>query len=215
MPAEISDVRRGMDVYGFDGEKIGKVLEVQAPAAEGGAEETGDTISMDAAGATVAPPGDPSAVMGGTVGAMPLGTTTDKGRGNTTTTRLVAGRGEVPTTASDRGITPGQAVLNQTEDVPGTAPTGRGDVPVQLEGAGIAPSATSGGTETSEAYLLVQDEGVLGVGATGLRVPFSAVTDVVPGERITLDCRRADAAMRYGPGRPSLDIDEDADVTPY
>ncbi|MGD9893148.1 MAG: hypothetical protein AB7R89_34630 [Dehalococcoidia bacterium] len=59
----------------------------------------------------------------------------------------------------------------------------------------------------------VEDRGVMGIGAGGLRIPFSAVLDVMPGRRVTLDCTRRQAHERYGPG-PSMRIDENAPVTP-
>jgi hypothetical protein len=59
----------------------------------------------------------------------------------------------------------------------------------------------------------VEDRGVMGIGAGGLHIPFSAVLDVMPGRRVTIDCTRRQAHDRYGPG-PSMQIDENAPVTP-
>jgi hypothetical protein len=59
----------------------------------------------------------------------------------------------------------------------------------------------------------VEDRGVMGIGAGGLHIPFSAVLDVMPGRRVTIDCTRRQAHDRYGPG-PSFKIDENAPVTP-
>lgn len=85
---------------------------------------------------------------------------------------------------------------------------------------GEAAGTAGGGALDDEAPLprpgsiVVQDDGVLGVDARRLHLPFSAVLDVVSGRRITIDCTRDDAAMRYGHG-PSLDIDENAKFTPF
>lgn len=73
-------------------------------------------------------------------------------------------------------------------------------------------SLTSGG-EAGGGYLMVQDGGVLGIGAAGLRIPFDIVQEVVAGERVVLSLPRDEVRLRFGSG-PSLDIDEHAPITP-
>jgi hypothetical protein len=84
----------------------------------------------------------------------------------------------------------------------------------QPAGEGLSTVLDDEAPRPHPGYILVQDDGVLGVDARRLHLPFSSVLDVVPGRRIAINCSRDDAAMRYGHG-PSLDIDEDAEVTPF
>jgi len=65
--------------------------------------------------------------------------------------------------------------------------------------APVPPAARPG-------VIMIEDAGVFGVGAGALHVPFSAVFEVVPGQRIVLECTRAEAEARYGNG-PGLDLD--------
>ena len=85
--------------------------------------------------------------------------------------------------------------------------------------ASALPDVTPGGGQQAVGggrtlgHLIVQDPGVLGVGARGLRVPLDAVQEV-SGGRVTLAVTKLEAVNRFGPG-PSLDIDENAPVVPF
>ncbi|MBI2759947.1 MAG: hypothetical protein HYX51_00780 [Chloroflexi bacterium] len=65
----------------------------------------------------------------------------------------------------------------------------------------------------NDGYILVQDPGVLGVAAEGLRIPFTAIDRVLPGERVVLTCTRDQVRLHFG--RRGLEIDEHAKVTPF
>ena len=232
-----SEIRRGMDVFAIDGEKIGTVTGVESPEADetdplaalGGSLDDAGSIPTDTAG------GQAAAAGGSGFGPLPQGATRDKGRGAPTAAGAATERGDMHTTGGEGGITPGAGGLDAVrgygtpQDLIGNPPIGGGGAtttvqtqgsPGEGSGTGAAPGA-GGGTATGggptlarPGLILVQDDGALGVDARGLRVPLSGVLDVVPGERIVLDCTRDQAAMRYGSG-PSLDIDENADVTPF
>lgn len=73
---------------------------------------------------------------------------------------------------------------------------------------------TAGGTRRNRGSFTVQDPGMLGVGGRILHVPFSAVDRVIAGEGVRLRMVSEEARQRFS-GRPGLEIDDDADVTPF
>ena len=239
MAIDPGSIRRGMAVYAFDGEKIGVVTGVETGAADDGdGDWAAENETMDSLAAGDGPDMSPSegqTVAGrNTLGPAPTGTTgTEKDRGSASTVGLSATLGDVHRRDEQRHAEPGAGGMDVVRGY-GTAEAGAAEI------GGGGPPATgtpidavrgfddnqagpetdgprgtgAAGTARHEGYIQVQDQGTLGVGARGLRVPFSGVVSVAPGESITLDCTREQAGDHYGSGA-SLDIDEDADVTPF
>jgi hypothetical protein len=106
----------------------------------------------------------------GTVGSVSPGTTGSGG----------PGVGDVVTEEVDVMTTPGVA---STRD-PGY---GTVSMPAAAGDAGVGSSG----------YVQVDQGGVLGIGTRHLYIPFSAVTDVVPGENVTVDCTKDQCGERY------------------
>lgn len=224
MVTNLTDIHRGMEVFAVDGERIGTVIEVRPPRDAGDAFSAGPDVP---AGGTLAPNtqmtgGQPITGPGG-IGPIVTGTTTDKYRGTPTASEAAAERGDIHTvTGGQQGTAPGSGGIDALRGY-GT-PGDQGGVPrtsgasaerlENLRGAGGAEPSLQATPHPRAGYIMVEDRGVLGVGAGGLRIPLDAVLDVIPGRRVTLDCTREQAHQRYGPG-PSLDIDENADVTPF
>ena len=77
-------------------------------------------------------------------------------------------------------------------------------------------TATHTGGETGGTISRVDHGGLLGIGATAMYVPFSAVCDAVPGDNLTLDCTCSDCTERYA-GKPDFldgsDLQVDEDIT--
>ena len=231
MNTNTNEIQRGMEVFAVDGQQIGKVIEVRPP--EAGDEDGGRDAAAGerAAGGTTGASdvaGQPDAPGRGGFGPIPGGVTQDKGRGTPTAAGAATEAGDIHTTLGQEGATPGAGGLDAVRgygmprtltQTPGTRPVSnadpldRGDA-TNAAGEGMTTLLDDEAPLPRPGYILVQDDGVLGVDARRLRLPFSSVLDVVPGRRITINCTRDDAAMRYGRGA-SLDIDEDADVTPY
>src|SRR5215213_3150546 len=219
MTTNTNDIRRGMEVFAVDGEQMGKVVEVVPPTA-------GEEVGPGGEGRAGDIAGQPDAPGRGGLGPVPSGVTQDKGRGSPTAAGAATEAGDVHTTLGQEGATPGAGGLdamrgygmprNLTQNPPGR-PMTAGELEDLRGGGGsaggdtilddMAPLARPG-------YILVQDDGALGVDARRLHLPFDTVLDVVPGRRITINCTRDDAAMRYG-GGPSLDIDENEKFTPF
>jgi hypothetical protein len=225
MVSNLAEIHRGMEVFAVDGELIGEVLEVERPRGQGDDLGAGPDVP---AGGSLAPAtemtgGQPITGPGG-LGPVPTGTTTDKDRGAPTAAGAAAERGDVHSiTGGQQGTTPGSGGADALRGYGDT--TDQGGVPLTTgAAAGSLENLRGGGgdlepqprvaSQSGPGYIIVEDRGVLGVGAGGLRIPFDAVLDVMPGRRVTLDCTREQARNRYGPG-PSLDIDENAPVTPY
>lgn len=79
--------------------------------------------------------------------------------------------------------------------------TGAGTSYAGTPSTGAQPNTgfTGGTGPTGEgSYLKVDQGGILGIGATELYVPFSSVTDIVPGDRLTLDCTKDTCGDLYG-----------------
>lgn len=225
MVTNLADIHRGMEVFAVDGELIGTVLEVRPPRS------AGDAFSVEPempAGGSVAPNtemigGQPITGPGG-IGPLPTGTTTDKDRGTPNASSAAAERGDIRSISGEQqGTVPGSGgedalrgygSTGDESGVPLTAgATAEGLENLRGGGGDLEPNLRAT-AETGPGYIMVEDRGVMGVGAGGLRIPTDAVLDVMPGRRVTLDCTREQARNRYGPG-PSLDIDENAPVTPF
>ena len=52
-------------------------------------------------------------------------------------------------------------------------------------------------TDEPHIYFTVDHGGVLGIGATVLSIPFSAIQHLGPGQAVTLDCTEEQAHARY------------------
>lgn len=224
MVTNLADMHRGMEVFAVDGELIGTVIEIHPPHDEGDDFSAGPNIPT---GGTLAPntqmtSGQPITGPGG-MGPLPTGTTTDKDRGAPTASGAAAERGDIHSIGGDQhGTVPGSGGADAlrgygTPGDQGGVPMTTGATAEQLEnlrggGGGREPSLHAT-PHMGSGSIEVEDRGVMGIGAGGLHIPFSAILDVMPGRRITLDCTRRQAHERYGPG-PSMQIDENAPVTP-
>lgn len=106
--------------------------------------------------------------------------------------------------ADTAGTAAGAGTYSTAGGAPGTVGTfGTGDVAntPQMAGTygasgvtGAAGAVGTGGT----GYLKVDQGGILGIGAKELYFPFSAVTDVVPGENVTVNCAKDQCGDLYG-----------------
>jgi hypothetical protein len=228
MNANTGEIRRGMEVFAVDGEQIGKVVDVRPPqVADGGGagRAAGGTAAAGDAPSASDLAGRPDAPGRGGYGPIPSGVTQDKGRGTPTAAGAATEAGDIHTSLGRGAATPGAGGLDAVRgygtptQTPGPRPPANAG-PQDRSGATDAASEEMTTPLDDEApmprpgHILVQDDGVLGVDARRLHLPFSSVLDVIPGRRITINCTREDAAMRYGRG-PSLDIDEDAEITPH
>jgi hypothetical protein len=54
------------------------------------------------------------------------------------------------------------------------------------------------GTMTATGYFQVDQGGILGIGVKELYFPFSAVTNVVPGDNLTVNCTKDQCGDLYG-----------------
>ncbi|MBV9280047.1 MAG: hypothetical protein JOZ41_08205 [Chloroflexi bacterium] len=205
MSVSLDAIQKGMDVYGSDGEKIGTVAETATaaggvpggelgagggpgalgdedrvyggPGAGGGAGSLGDEerVATDASFGGTGALGDEEPVTGGGGGgSQALGTEERVG----VDTRSGA-LGDETRAGSDYGTGGGGSSLSDD--------TAAGD------DAGIG-AAIPGGAE----YFEVDHGGFLGIGAKALYVPFSAVQEVVPGDRVVLSCTREECESRFG-----------------
>jgi hypothetical protein len=223
MVTNVEGIHRGMEVFAVDGEMIGVVLDVRGPDTDTELGTGPDVI----AGGTRPEPADTAAGQPMTgapgLGSAPSGTTADKGRGAPTASSASVERGDIHTTGV--GQSPAEPGAGGADALRGYGTPGdQGGVPLTtgesaerleaLRGGGVAGPSLTARSHTRSGYIMVEDKGVLGVGAGGLRIPFDAILDVMPGRRITLDCTRRQAHERYGPG-PSLEIDESAPLTPF
>ncbi|HZU14187.1 MAG TPA: hypothetical protein VFB58_15210 [Chloroflexota bacterium] len=62
----------------------------------------------------------------------------------------------------------------------------------------VEPEPESVRTVADTMYMRVDHGGVLGFGVESLYIPFTAVEQVVPGDRVVIRCRRDEAADLYG-----------------
>lgn len=240
MAINVSDIQRGMAVYGRDGEQVGTVTAVRP----GGRVVTGPVgeAADRAAPATPAPPVDLDPPPSGQIGTLPLGTTTAKDRGEESALNRIALRDPHTLNSVTSSAVPGAGGMDRLRGYPlrrreegdSTAEESARSATGSLHGAGV--SETEAAMLVSEkaeldsrpdepadqqlpdemgsgGYFMVQDPGTLGVMAGGMRVPFAAVVAIQPGLGVTLDCSAQECRDRWK--HIGLDIDETADVTPF
>jgi hypothetical protein len=214
MAVDAREIQHGMAVYDCNGRRMGRVLEVRHLP------ETDDPNRVSSPDVLFNKPATP----GGGVGPMPertgmtgapLGATTEKGRGSTTSAGIAADRPDLPTGADARGAPPGMGGLNPTDTPPEatTAATPLFDANRAGGQRGTSTESAPRGHELRPGAFSVEDPGVLGVGARVLHIPFDAVA-ALSGDGVTLAITLDEAERRYGPG-PSLEIDPNAPVTPF
>jgi hypothetical protein len=236
MSPTLANLTKGTPVYCADGEHIGDVVRVEGaataetmtdtrgategdfgtPSPEGvtgnydlGAVPLGSMPSKgrgkDTISGMVAGRGDPHTTSGD-VGLAP-------GSGGADALRGYGSHGHAE--FQDLGDEAGTVDANSHDDMVQTGALGDSrvdavDGPGNLRRTpGQQPAAVPASfSRDAGAVVIVEDKGVLGVGAGGLRVP---VSEFQMGERgqLMLPYLRADARRRFGPG-PSLDNDENA-----
>lgn len=194
MPVERGEIRRGMAVYGSDGEKIGTIGRIVGPASAG---DDPMVDSFESDGGEVIPPA-----------ARPLpalGATTDKGRGTESIAGTRTVRGDMPTSLSrdELGTTPGAGGMNALRGY-GNAGDSPGDeglrpqsttAPEFLEGAG-----GMGGISTSES---TDDVGLPGGSGAALGEAGAApLAGVTGGGRAPMPGMAAPGGAEVGPGAP-------------
>lgn len=222
MDTDTRDITKGLDVYGSDGNKIGSVAEVWPAGMQSGGysgSNAGDTGRTDDFSGTL---GDESRVAGGPT-PQATGSLGDESRvggpamgGGTGSLgdESRAGRYNAPGTMGDQatgttsGTQPMGATPNASPGYPGqgSAMDAGGEidevdvvvveeVPVDMGGFATGQGSAAGG------YFEVDQGGILGIGAKHLYVPFSAVQNVVPGDRVVLNCIKdqADASFENKP----------------
>jgi Uncharacterized protein conserved in bacteria (DUF2171) len=96
------------------------------------------------------------------------------------------------TTPSD--IAKGMQVFGTDGEQLGTVAEVYTENPAQAEAAGSEDAAGAMGT----LYIKVEHGGVLGLGTKDLYIPFAALTEVVPGEAVTVNGTKDECSERYG-----------------
>jgi hypothetical protein len=78
----------------------------------------------------------------------------------------------------------------------------RAVVDQEIGASGQVSPATPAVTQAATGYLKVNQGGFLGIGAKELYVPLSAVQNVIPGDRVVLNCTKDEASTMYAqPGQ--------------
>jgi hypothetical protein len=104
---------------------------------------------------------------------------------------------QMETTPSD--IAKGMQVYGTDGEQLGTVAEVYTETPAQAGAAG--PEDAAGGIGTL--YVKVEQGGVLGLGTKDLYIPFGALTEVVPGEALTVNGTKDECSDRYG-NKPDL-----------
>jgi len=101
--------------------------------------------------------------------------------------------------------TVGEVVAEEVQ-VTETAPSYR---TADTESGGYGSMRTAAaGTMTATGYFKVDQGGILGIGAKELYFPFNAVTTVVPGKNVTVNCAKDQCSDRYATKPAFLDRDD-------
>jgi hypothetical protein len=211
-----------MDVYSSDGEKIGTVADTPSsnvgetrttgmPAGHSGGGEgaLGDEdrvptdTGVDGGPGTL---GDEARVYGGTGTGGGRETLGDE----TAVNRDYGAAGGPATPGGETPIVDYEEVDTVIEEVPRTSAN------TEAPGGMPSPRATTGGTGTTQAastvgyetagtatgvatgYFEVDHGGFLGIGAKALYVPYSAVQQVIPGDRVVLNCTKDECIGNFG-----------------
>jgi len=194
-----SDIQQGMDVYDSTGQKIGSVSDVYQNTGSGGfggagswGSDTGvgDVIVEEIDIVTTPDYGAGGSDIGGT-GTSDMSTgggygtgTGDNGPTNFDTTST-AGFGSGANDSSSTG----------TSDMGGAGGYGTSDTGT-AGGFGTSTTGAGIGTMASTGCFKVSEGGVLGIGATDLYIPFSAVASVTDNQ-INLNCTKDQAEQEY------------------
>lgn len=105
-----------------------------------------------------------------------------------------------PSPASDQTGDMGTSGEIIVEEVVAALPP---DEPVIVEAVydtgviGTGGTSPGAGSANDTGYFKVEHGGVLGIGAKDLYIPFSAVSDVVPGDRVTVSCTHDVCIKQY------------------
>jgi|SRR5579872_4802463 len=62
---------------------------------------------------------------------------------------------------------------------------------------GAGGTSSGAGSTNATGYFKVEHGGILGIGAKDLYIPFSAVSAVVSGDRVTVSCTQDDCIKQY------------------
>jgi hypothetical protein len=168
------DVRKGLDVFSSDGQKLGTVESIFSGKAT--AVDTGDGRFTDMQAAPAGPtPIDPD----------PTVASSDDDAGS-----VASGpEARLP-------VTQGLGTFNTGTETTGFAGG------AQPAGAAVGPATEGMGgsvtlTPSDTKYIAVKHGGFLGFGGDSLYIPFSAVEDAAPGGSITLNCTADDCGRLY------------------
>ncbi|GAC1403905.1 MAG: hypothetical protein NVSMB52_17790 [Chloroflexota bacterium] len=187
------DVHEGMEVYGSDGEKIGKVTHIFSAAA------FTDTLGNASADA------EPTTAYGSGGTANSIASSGDFGVGNSdgsdeTTASVGAGGALTIGGSTDSGFAGG---FNSGSSGGPLQRLGSAGVSSQSESAAAGSASL---TPSDTKYLEVHHGGVLGMGGDNLYVPFSAVQAVTNGESLTIHCSSHEAVHLFDQKPETVDV---------
>lgn len=193
------DIQEGMEVFGNDGIKIGKVSHIFSGAPLGmgvGNEGIGSDVGSDATSSYG------TSSIANTFGSP--GASGEFGSGNSGAGDVAPNRVETGSAATMAGSTDSGFAGGFTSGSPGG--------PVERFGsAGVASRSENGSagsatlTPSDTKYFEVHYGGLLGIGGEHLYVPFSAVEACNPGESITVRCSSGEATHLFDQKPDGLD----------
>jgi hypothetical protein len=178
-----SDIQKGMDVYDSTGEKIGSISDVYQNAGMGGTGGTGTWGSSNAGTGDVI------------VEEIDVISTPDYNAGGSNiggTGGFDAGTGTTGTSSFD---TTGTAGYGSGTDTPSIGATG-GFGGSGTSAMGTSTAGTGTGTMTFTGLFKISEGGILGIGATDLYIPFSAVSNI-NADGVYLNCTKDQAEQQY------------------
>lgn len=194
MNLNANNIEKGMDVFGSDGDKIGSVADVHSTSGSGGTAGYGTSGSGQGMGnadvvveevdvVEVAPDYTASSGDMGTASAAGTGASSGSGTGGGVADSGMSG-------ATGGGNTSGttwNAGSGSSGDIGAT-----GTANDQNTSPGYMP-----GGSTSDAYIHVEQGGILGIGAKDLYIPMSVVQDIDPSNCISLSITKQQADDSY------------------
>lgn len=179
-----SDIQQGMDVFDSTGQKIGSVSDVYQNTGSGGIGGSGSWGNDAGVGDVIVEEIDIVTTPDYGTGTSDTGT----GSGSTDTSNFGTRPGDTSPTDFNTTSTAGFGSGSSSSNI-GSGTTGSSDMSTSPAGAGI-------GTMASTGYFKVSEGGVLGIGATDLYIPFSAVAGVTDNQ-INLNCTKDQAEQQY------------------
>lgn len=180
MSLNFAGIRKGMDVYGAGGTKIGSVHDIFPTDNTTGGSNEGVTWQAGNEGAT--------GQSGSGTGPGNFGTTGTESQGGLGTGQIdEVVVEEVLITPVEGSATGGETGTGGMNQGMGTLSGGTGTAGSGTPGGGLSGNQFGTGMGTANGYLEVDHGGLLGIGATHLYIPFSAVQDIVPDDRVTLN----------------------------